>query len=110
MAGGGPYSAGGSREKFAMSKMYRYALPVEQTKWKFNGKAETCFTWEYDDSRAGCCSSIDKGKKQQWDAKERIKIGITRSRASPGSRGRVRATNRRRTISGRATRPGRYLA
>ena len=52
MTCGGPYSAGGSREKFAMSKMYRYALPVEQTKWKFNGKAETCFTWEYDDSRA----------------------------------------------------------
>ena len=45
------YSACGSREKFAMSTLYRYALPVEQTKWKFDGKTETCFTWEYDDSR-----------------------------------------------------------
>ena len=40
-----------------MSTMYRYTLPVEQTKWKFDGQSETCFTWEYDDSRAAshCC-------------------------------------------------------
>ena len=30
-----------------MSMTYRYTLPVEQTEWKFDGKAETCFTWEY---------------------------------------------------------------
>ncbi len=24
-----------------MSRMYRYSLPVEQTKWKFNSMAET---------------------------------------------------------------------
>jgi P-aminobenzoate N-oxygenase AurF len=55
-----------------MSTMYRYALPVEQTKWKFDGKTETCFTWEYDDSRAALLQLYDKGKKQQWDAAERI--------------------------------------
>jgi hypothetical protein len=66
------YSACGSREKFAMSTMYRYALPVEQTKWKFDGKTETCFTWEYDDSRAALLQLYDKGKKQQWDSAERI--------------------------------------
>src|ERR1700682_2282927 len=55
-----------------MSTMYRYTLPVEQTKWKFDGKTETCFTWEYDDSRAALLQLYDKGKKQQWDAAERI--------------------------------------
>jgi hypothetical protein len=55
-----------------MSTMYRYALPVDQTKWKFDGKTETCFTWEYDDSRAALLQLYDKGKKQQWDAAERI--------------------------------------
>jgi P-aminobenzoate N-oxygenase AurF len=55
-----------------MSTMYRYALPVEQTKWKFDGKTETCFTWEYDDVREALLQLYDKGKKQQWDAAERI--------------------------------------
>ena len=55
-----------------MSTMYRYTLPVEQTKWKFDGQSETCFTWEYDDSRAALLQLYDKGKKQQWDAAERI--------------------------------------
>src|ERR1700751_4879178 len=55
-----------------MSTIYHYAFPVEQTKWKFDGKTETCFTWEYDDSRAALLQLYDKGKKQQWDAAERI--------------------------------------
>jgi hypothetical protein len=55
-----------------MSTMYRYTLPVEQTEWKFDGKTETCFTWEYDDSREALLQLYDKGKKQQWDASERI--------------------------------------
>src|SRR5437762_8043350 len=55
-----------------MSTMYRYTLPVEQTKWKFDGKTETCFTWEYDDQHAALLQLYDKGKKQQWDAAERI--------------------------------------
>src|SRR5215472_16040437 len=66
------YSVGSSRERCAMSTMYRYTLPVEQTKWKFDGQSETCFTWEYDDSRAALLQLYDKGKKQQWDAGERI--------------------------------------
>jgi hypothetical protein len=55
-----------------MSTTYRYALPVEQTKWKVNGETVTQFTWEYDDSRAELLNLYDKGKKQQWDAAERI--------------------------------------
>ena len=58
--------------EITMSTMYRYTLPVEQTNWKFDGKSETCFTWEYDDSRAALLQLYDKGKKQQWDAAERI--------------------------------------
>src|SRR5579884_899962 len=55
-----------------MSTTYRYTLPVEQTEWKFDGKTEVCFTWEYDDNRDGLLALYDKGKKQQWDAAERI--------------------------------------
>ena len=59
-----------------MSTMYRYTLPVEQTQWKLNGETETVFTWEYDDQRAGLLNLYDKGKKQQWDAAERIDWSI----------------------------------
>src|SRR6202048_2537516 len=66
------YSLDVSREGSAMSTMYRYSLPVEQTKWKFDVRTETCFTWEYDDQRAALLQLYDKGKKQQWNAAERI--------------------------------------
>lgn len=55
-----------------MSTMYRYTLPVEQTQWRLEGKAETCFTWEYDDARDSLLNLYEKGKKQQWDAADRI--------------------------------------
>jgi hypothetical protein len=55
-----------------MATMYRYTLPVEQSEWKFDGKAETCFTWEYEDERDALLQLYEKGKKQQWDAAERI--------------------------------------
>jgi P-aminobenzoate N-oxygenase AurF len=55
-----------------MSTMYRYALPVELSEWKFEGTVETRFTWEYDDERQSLLQLYDKGKKQQWDAALRI--------------------------------------
>ena len=55
-----------------MSTIYRYVLPVEQTEWKFDGNTETCFTWEYDEPREALLQLYAKGKKQQWDAAERI--------------------------------------
>lgn len=55
-----------------MSTTYRYTLPVEQTEWKFDGHTETCFTWEYDEPREALLQLYSKGKKQQWDAAERI--------------------------------------
>src|SRR6195256_351246 len=55
-----------------MSTSYRYALPVEQTEWKFDGHTDVTFTWEYDDNRAGLQQLYSKGKQQQWDAADRI--------------------------------------
>src|ERR1051326_9207323 len=55
-----------------MSTSYRYALPVELSEWKFAGNTDVCFTWEYDENRAGLLQLYQKGKTQQWDAAERI--------------------------------------
>ena len=55
-----------------MSTMYRYALPVELSEWKFEGTVETRFTWEYDEGREALLQLYDKGKKHQWDAALRI--------------------------------------
>ena len=59
-----------------MSTMYRYQLPVEQTQWTIQGQTQTSFTWEYEDERAKLLALYDKGKKQQWDAAERIDWSI----------------------------------
>ncbi len=55
-----------------MSTEFRYALPIEQTKWKLNGQTETAFSWEYDDGRDNLLALYEKGKQQQWNAGERI--------------------------------------
>src|ERR1700756_3312992 len=55
-----------------MSTTYRYVLPVEQTEGKFDGNTETFFTWEYDEPREALLQLYAKGKKQQWDAADRI--------------------------------------
>ena len=55
-----------------MSTTYLYRLPVEQTQWKLDGQTKTQFTWEYEDGSADLLGLYDKGKKQQWDAAERL--------------------------------------
>src|SRR5712664_3969510 len=55
-----------------MATTFRYQIPVEQTKWKFEGRSDTAFTWEYEDGREKLLTLYDKGKKQQWDAAERL--------------------------------------
>ena len=55
-----------------MTSTYRYQLPIQQTEWKINGKTETSFTWDYDNGRDDLLKLYDKGKRQQWDAAERI--------------------------------------
>src|SRR2546425_344282 len=55
-----------------MATTFQYQIPVEQTKWKFEGQSDTAFTWEYEDGREKLLTLYDKGKKQQWDAAERL--------------------------------------
>ena len=55
-----------------MSTEFIYTLPVDMTGWKFEGRSETKFTWEYDNDRASLLTLYEKGKKQQWDAALRI--------------------------------------
>jgi len=55
-----------------MTTMFRYTLPVEQTEWTFESNTEACFRWEYDDGRDGLLQLYEKGKRQQWNASERI--------------------------------------
>src|SRR5688500_3828381 len=52
--------------------MFRYQLPVKETGWVLDGQTQTSFTWEYEDERSKLLNLYDKGKKQQWDAAERI--------------------------------------
>jgi nucleotide-binding universal stress UspA family protein len=33
-----------------MSTLFRYTLPVDETRWKVGGASEVCFTWDYDAS------------------------------------------------------------
>src|SRR5262245_40238837 len=56
----------------SMSTKFLYKLPVEQTQWKFEGQTTTSFTWEYEDGGADLLRLYAKGKKQQWDAADRI--------------------------------------
>ena len=55
-----------------MSSMYRYQLPVKETQWKVNSQNDVTFVWEYEDGSDDLLKLYDKGKQQQWDAKERI--------------------------------------
>lgn len=55
-----------------MSSTHLYRLPVEQTQWKVDGQTTTAFTWEYEDGSDDLLRLYSKGKKQQWDAAERL--------------------------------------
>jgi hypothetical protein len=55
-----------------MSSMHRYVMPVEQSGWKFDGRTETGFSWEYDDGRDKLLNLYSKAKKEQWDQATRI--------------------------------------
>ena len=55
-----------------MTTEIKYALPVEQTNWKVEGEIATTLRWEYEDGRGSLLELYEKGKKQQWNASERI--------------------------------------
>ena len=55
-----------------MSTQRIYALPIEQTEWKFDGATDIQFNWEYDDGSVPLLELYEKGKQQQWDASTRL--------------------------------------
>jgi len=55
-----------------MTTEIKYALPVDQTNWKVEGDIATTLRWEYEDGRGSLLELYEKGKKQQWNASERI--------------------------------------
>jgi len=59
-----------------MSTLYRYTVPVEETTWKFPASGEVAFTWDYDTRSDELLKLYSKGKKEQWDADQRIDWSI----------------------------------
>ncbi len=55
-----------------MSTKFRYTLPPETMTWGLSARQQTDFRWEYDDGRGELLALYDKGKRQQWNAQERI--------------------------------------
>lgn len=55
-----------------MAVALNYTLPVEQTQWQVEGPADTVLLWDYDEPRGELLTLYDKGKRQQWDASQRI--------------------------------------
>jgi len=49
-----------------------YQLPVEETLWKFDGKTDIQFKWEYEDGSDELLALYEKGKQQQWNATDRL--------------------------------------
>jgi len=55
-----------------MTTQSRYVAAPGDPTWAIGALQETTFRWEYDDGRAELLALYDKGKRQQWDAQERI--------------------------------------
>jgi hypothetical protein len=55
-----------------MSTQDFYATPVESNDWNVGQEFVSTFRWEYQDGREKLLNLYDKGKRLQWDAKERI--------------------------------------
>ena len=55
-----------------MSTQEHYVHQLESLDWQVAQDFETIFRWEYDDGRDTLLNLYQKGKRQQWDAAERI--------------------------------------
>jgi hypothetical protein len=55
-----------------MTTRSRYVLPVGELVSTLSSVQDTVFRWEYDDGRDALLSLYEKGKRQQWNARERI--------------------------------------
>jgi P-aminobenzoate N-oxygenase AurF len=55
-----------------MSTANRYAIPIDELEWIVPEAFESRFKWEYEDGSESLHRLYEKGKKQQWNASERI--------------------------------------
>jgi P-aminobenzoate N-oxygenase AurF len=55
-----------------MSTESRYVFPMSEMGWTLNAPQQTNFRWEYEDGRADLLALYEKGKRQQWNAQDRI--------------------------------------
>ena len=55
-----------------MSSTRLYQLPVDTTGWDFDGATQIQFNWEYEDGSNELLDLYEKGKKQQWNASDRL--------------------------------------
>ena len=55
-----------------MGTTFQYAVPLEETHWKFPATGEVAFTWSYDARSDELLRLYAKGKQEQWDAEARI--------------------------------------
>lgn len=58
-----------------MTTQSRYVLPVGEIGWTLDAPVRTEFTWEYDQGRSDLLALYEKGKRQQWNAVDRIDWG-----------------------------------
>jgi para-aminobenzoate N-oxygenase AurF len=55
-----------------MTTQSRYVSSPGDMAWSMSMPQQTTFCWEYDDGRAELLALYDKGKRQQWNAVERV--------------------------------------
>ncbi len=55
-----------------LSVSFDFALPVETTGWRFEGRCETRLVWDCDPAQDGVLDLYGKAKQAQWDAATRI--------------------------------------
>ena len=55
-----------------MSTADRYAMPIDELEWIVPEAFESRFKWEYEDGSESLHRLYEKGKKQQWNASDRI--------------------------------------
>ncbi len=55
-----------------MTSVNRYTAPVGSLEWTVPQSYDATFRWEYDDGRERLLSLYEKGKRQQWNASDRI--------------------------------------
>src|SRR4030095_17127248 len=55
-----------------MATAPRYASPPNAPDWRYPQSFDGLMRWEYEDGRGSLLNLYRKGKRQQWDAAERI--------------------------------------